>query len=216
MSATLWKYAGLLVFLCFVFIGGTRLLPVAEPDLSAFNSLFLTSDTCPESDCLLGIRSNTTSLDDALGYLRHHRWIGSIHLDQDMSQANVHVSWEWSGQQPDIIDSQISGSLNAHYYRGPAQYRVTSISLATTLRFEDLRTLLSDAGSIAWRRSNALSYNLSYQDDPQTHTTVTMQLSCPLRPLYYWNASARVTQGSGPLHMLADNYTPLREAMRLC
>jgi hypothetical protein len=61
--------------------------------------------------CFIGIRPGVTRLDDAVTILRTHEWVENyaVHIT---TIGGVLITWSWSGQQPDYIDSRIPGGLS--------------------------------------------------------------------------------------------------------
>lgn len=202
------RLAGPCLIVFTLLIGGTRLLPPSAPDLAAFNQLFPASDAC-DSFCLLGIRPGMP-LAEAVELLRANQWIRGV-SNPNVFNYETYVYWNWSGTQPDVIDTRVPGELYARSETDENGHYVVSVSVDTRLRLETLRQGLGTTtnGSAWWLPTpNQITYQVSYYDEAvRRRITLGSELECPLRLLhYYWHPHTRISQSEG--QMLMDYVLP--------
>lgn len=81
-----------------------RLQPYDDSELRAF----LNPPEGCSAPCFMGIRPRVTSIDEAVRLLEAHSWAQSVTVDYIYLDATtrypVQVYWEWSGQQPSLIN----------------------------------------------------------------------------------------------------------------
>jgi hypothetical protein len=117
------RLVALVVLPIIVTISMIYMIPRDETDLEAL----LGDEHCPKF-CFLGIIPNVTSLEKALERLREHRWIAKVWIKPSHQQ----VSWQWSGQQPGLIDTKRAPFLE--YNNG----HVTQIHLQSNIPFGEV------------------------------------------------------------------------------
>lgn len=98
-------------------------------DDSALRMFFIPPADCA-APCWLGVRPGVTRVDDAIRLLEAHDWIDHI------ERSSAFYDFEWSGRQPDWIDS----SFNSHFRASGAT--VESIRIRTSLPLGALFILL--------------------------------------------------------------------------
>ncbi|MAS36693.1 MAG: hypothetical protein CL610_22000 [Anaerolineaceae bacterium] len=98
------KLALLVILLMTAPIALIRLQPYDDSELRAFLN---PPEGCP-APCFMGIRPRVTSIDEAVRLLEAHSWVQSVTVDyiylDAMTRYPVQVYWEWSGQQPSLIN----------------------------------------------------------------------------------------------------------------
>jgi len=181
-------------------IGAMRVLPAPDPDTAGFERLFQTSDEC-DTPCLLGIRPGIP-LAEAMTLLRAHDWISGVTVPNTFL-PELYVYWNWSGRQPDFIDTSVPGQLFARSDTDDTGHYVIEVAVMTRLRFHELQRALGTPNG-AWHLpvTDHITYGISYhnvgQSDDLLRTTVIMELPCPARPIqYYWHNRTRISQNRG-------------------
>ncbi|MBZ0303948.1 MAG: hypothetical protein K8J31_29690 [Anaerolineae bacterium] len=193
-------------------VSGVYLRPAVEPNLEGYLRLFSTSDTCPRT-CLLGIQPDATTLNQAVALLQAHPWVQSVQTSSGTTfERSVTLTWEWSGAQPEIIAADQPGVLFARWYPGINDYIVSSLSIETRLRFEDLRRALelNRAGSAAYLDyADEVRFSIGYPI-AGLHADLSTRLACPVRLMHYWQAQARISTGGQIVSSMAEpvRFTP--------
>jgi hypothetical protein len=96
-----------LTLLFTVCIGLIHAQPYDDTDLRTF---LMPSGDCV-MPCFMGIRPGITRIDDALNIVHTHPWVDS-YTTHFSTNGVVLITWSWSGQQPDYIDSRVVGGLS--------------------------------------------------------------------------------------------------------
>jgi hypothetical protein len=138
-----------------------------------------------QSGCWQGICIGVTTRQDALRLLQASEWVGEIF------QADLHISWHWSGRQSPLIDASQDGLL------GVSSGVVRQLRVRTSVPFGAVWLLLSHPDDALLVRPFS-RYNFSQiamydQLGMQAITTVV----CPVNPLAFWKATT--TLGFGDL-----------------
>jgi hypothetical protein len=189
------KWAAMLILIFLVGITGAHVLPTDQPDIQAFNTIFLESCATP---CLMGIRPQNTTLTEALAILNNHEWVTHVSSDSNpgLITLDAIVIWEWSGAQPGIIDGSRPGSLLAKLPLGSAQHIVERINVLTTLPMYDLQRVLQPESNGYLRylsTDGVVIYGEHIVDKNTSHSiTLSTQLRCPAHLINYRDAVALV------------------------
>jgi hypothetical protein len=103
MMGLLLRFTLLLIGPLMLLAGLLVSLRLDEPELA----LVLTHENCL-TPCLLGIEPGQTSLGEALSRLKASGWAAEVHVHEGLEL----VTWEWSGQQPAVIDGTTTPSMS--------------------------------------------------------------------------------------------------------
>ncbi len=174
-----------------------------------------------QSPCIMGIQMGIT-LDEVLNILNHHEWVGEINTSPwEMQGSGTNIRWTWSGQQPPFIDEQREGSLQTELFARNNTEVVVSMSLQTSLRFEDLYNVLgaTEFGSHFYQGESYIehpfiSYSILYNDSAlNLQTSISTTIPCPATLILYWNARTRIGLSS---YTGIDYFMPPNELSQLC
>jgi hypothetical protein len=159
-----------------------RAQPYDDTDLRA---ALMPPDNCA-SPCFIGIRPGDTSAGAALTILENHAWVRTVNI------METPISWEWSGAQPDWIESVVPGHLvTERFIVENREDGVTGVYFQTRLTLAEVYMLLGQPDQSWFRMADS---RLGIQ--PQ-HTVyyeryrlqVTSPLRCPLRLAAIWRAA---------------------------
>ena len=107
----------------------------AQPyDDSALRAFLTPSEACA-SACFMGIYPGETTATEALALLKNHAWVGDVEVVLLNRYANGTVpefgglTWEWTGQQPALIDTRQRGYLEIYGSRAGRERLPTHIKL---------------------------------------------------------------------------------------
>jgi len=93
------------VLLMVLFAACITLIRAQPYDDSELRAFLAPPDDCP-MPCFLGIRPGVTTLEETVGILEAHEWIGLVSsFEATEGRGVVFVTASWSGRQPDFIDS---------------------------------------------------------------------------------------------------------------
>jgi hypothetical protein len=204
-----------LCLICAVFVLLLRVLPYDTTSLEIAHAFIAAHDDCA-APCLLGITPTITTLE--MAWQRLGDDLDDAQIVDAMSGSYL-IEFTWSGEQSALIDGHIPGAL--YVQRNNAGEQIHTFSVQTTIRFDDLRTVLesesTNAGGFLWvdtRHHPALVYySLTYVDESDVRTTIILQLSCPVSWMDYWNAQARITRS---LDTSSDEHIPPNALIRAC
>jgi hypothetical protein len=152
------------------------------------------------SPCLMRIQPRMT-LDEAMAILSQHEWVGVIHTEHIATDrwTITNIRWTWSGSQPSFINEDEQGFLQTELFSGNDAEIVVSIEVATTLRFDDLHTILGDTDyGHAISSTDSVGhplvvYGADYLDSAtDTSYDVETIIDCPISWLAYWDARASI------------------------
>lgn len=210
MRGMLYKPVLILVASFTALIGLIRTQPYHGGELDAF---LHPPDAC-KMPCWQGIRPGETTLDETLSLLNAHPWVKDIVVyEQVYTQGIGFIRWRWSGQQPEIINSQYRGNLFL------INSVVQTISIPTSASFGDVWLLLDrpgkgivSLGGVTRSRQQAV-YRASHQavyEYPQGVLNAQSVLTCPLQPSSFWQAAVNFQLGnnSGGLNFVKNYDLP--------
>ncbi len=123
-----WRIALILSLMLTGIIGLIRAQPY---DDGGADMLFAIEDTCV-APCFMGIQPGMTTATEALSLLSGHPWVKTV--DAPSSRSQVTIRWEWSGQQPEVIDAAVLGQIRLF-----SDQRVSMIQISTHLPLERMR-----------------------------------------------------------------------------
>jgi len=180
-----------------------RAQPVDNSDLDDF---LRGSDDCA-APCFMSIKPGVTRVGEAMDILRAHPWVGKISVDafgEHTSSAFGYgeISWDWSGQQPTVIDTMQPGRSSFLWDR-ESQRNLDSINEAvietltihTYIRIARARRWYGapDSGQLSERPNQQLAYVSGYHfGNPPGMIQLSALLTCPTNWLSYWNARTRI------------------------
>ncbi len=194
-----------LVFICIVIYK-----PYNNTKIEAF---MISEDNC-YGECLLGIRPTITTVRDAMIILNEHEWVGEVRQVAPGSGYGQ-ITWQWSGQQPSLIDASREGRLTFYWESDITRnlylpdVLIETVNIYTTMRIYSLQAFYGEAetGSASFRPNGVLGYSVIY-DNPYGLTNLYVELPCPIRILDFWEARTRLTLSIGrtntPFVNLAD------------
>ena len=176
-----------------------RLFPY---DNSAIENFIIAPENCG-GDCLLGIQPGISTVGETMTHMRDHPWVGEV---RQIAPGNgfSRISWDWSGQQPGVIDASREGRMTFYWvdefsFRQRISDRtIETITIHTRIRMYSLQTVLgeTDSGAVSFRPDGNLAYTVTY-DVPGGVTNLYAEFTCPLHMMQYWSAKARITMTIG-------------------
>jgi hypothetical protein len=192
----------------------------AQPAEDTSIRQFLSPDGDCAALCLLGLRPGVTTVGQAMNQLRSHEWVSSTHMNAT-GRGYADIEWQWSGQQPDIIDPSRPGRVTFYWDRDEDDGRrqltdmlIETVSIHTRIRFYEAQMSfgLPDTGTAAYRPDADLGYSAVYNNSYGMVDLSTV-LPCPANLLTFWDARTRITlsswRGTG-------RYVPPPEAVKMC
>lgn len=180
-----------------------RAQPVDNSDLSGF---LATPDNCA-APCFIGIKPGVTRVGETLQILRSHNWISDIRVDAfgehvSSSFGYAEINWDWSGQQPGLIDATQPGRISFLWDRESQRNlesvddaTIETITIHTTIRIERARLWYGapDSGQISERSNQEIAFVTGYHfGNPPGMIQLSTLLPCPANWLGYWNARAKI------------------------
>ena len=166
--------------------------------------------------CLLGIQPGITHTGAALRQLQSHPWVGAVQQNAP-GNGYAQISWEWSGQQPAVVDDTQQGKITFYWDDDNViplnDTVVETVTVYTTMRHYSLQKLLgeSDGSSATLRPDGKLGYSVLY-DIPRGILNLYVETDCPFNLMRYWNARARMTLSIGRNHTGSVDPTRLASA----
>jgi hypothetical protein len=191
----------------------------AQPAQDSVLRQFLTPDEDCAALCLLGMRPGVTTVGQAMTQLRSHAWVSSATMNAT-GRGYADIEWQWSGQQPDIIDASRPGRMTFYWDRDEENGRqlldmpIETMSIHTRIRIYEAQAWfgLPDTGTAAYRPDADLGYSAVY-NNAYGMIDLSTVIPCPANLLTYWDARTRITlsswRGTG-------RYVPPRDAVRMC
>jgi hypothetical protein len=108
-----------------------RARPYDDSDVRAF---LAPAEGCFRA-CFMGIQPGQTTAEDALAVLEGHDWVADVEIVQLRDQRLTTLpdfgglSWEWTGQQPALIDARQRGTIEIYASRAGRGRLPTHITL---------------------------------------------------------------------------------------
>ena len=154
MTQALSKFAFILLLFSSLSILATQIFASDHDYIESIADDFGSIEGC-EFACFMGIQARSMTSDEVLATLENHAWVGD-----DIYEGEGFFVWQWSGEQPEIIDSKVPGVVQMHR-RGFVQY----ILIETHATLYELQTALGQpsAGILNWGY-DAFSYRIIYFD----------------------------------------------------
>jgi hypothetical protein len=119
------KVVSLLTLIFCLIVALARFIPT--PD--TFPDEILMPADCA-APCFMGIQPGVTHPDDAVAILEAHEWVGEVDDFREHYTSGL-IAWDWSGQQPDWINTASRGEVRIR------QRMVERVMVATHLPFGD-------------------------------------------------------------------------------
>jgi len=210
LMARIWlRLTAVLLVICLLLVFAAVSMPQDNGDIEAFINA---PENC-EGDCLMGIRPTVTTVRDAMTHLREHVWV--VDVRQVASGTGYgSISWQWSGQQPALVDTNREGRLTFYWENDVERSQVLSevlidtVTIYTHMRLYSLQTFYGETenGSASFRPGGNLAYSVIY-DNPTGMMNLYTELTCPTRILNFWDARTRMTMSRGRVN--SEFVTPL-------
>lgn len=105
----------LLKLCCIVALGFAALLAVLHSlprDDADLRALVAFPERC-STGCFMGLRPGYTPIDTAIRALERNGWVSEVHNAVSQASGSGNVSWQWSENAPDVIDTAYTGQIRA-------------------------------------------------------------------------------------------------------
>jgi hypothetical protein len=192
----------------------------AQPTEDESVSRFLTPDADCLALCLLGMRPGLTTVGQAMTLLRSHAWVSSALMNAS-GRGYADIEWQWSGQQPALIEASRPGRITFYWDRDEDDGRrrlddmpIETVSIHTRIRIYEAESWfgLADTGTAAYRPDEDLGYSATY-NNPYGMVDLSTVMPCPANLLTYWDARTRITLSSW---RGMGNHVQPRDAVKMC
>lgn len=192
----------------------------AQPVTDETVRQFLTPEADCAALCLLGLRPGSTTVGQAMALLRSHAWVSSALMNAS-GRGYADIEWQWSGQQPELIDASRPGRITFYWDRDEDDGRrslldmpIETVSIHTRIRIYEAEAWLgrADTGTAAYRPDEDLGYSAAYNNSYGMIDLSTV-MPCPANLLTYWNARTRITLSSW---RGLSSYVPPTAAVKMC
>jgi hypothetical protein len=133
--------------------------------------------------------------------LNSHPWTSVVREDAAGNGYST-ITWEWSGQQPAVIDDTKRGRITFYWVDEDVipldDSVVETVTVYTLIHHFSLLEWLGqpEGGSAAYRPDGRLGYSVLYHIDGGM-LNLYIEASCPFSLLDYWNAETRITLSIG-------------------
>ena len=216
MMTGLWFRVG--VALAVVLTAAVLLVRVQPQGDSALHLLLAPAEECPDL-CLLGLRPGVMTVGQVMERLQNHAWVNELRLSAS-GAGYGEIRWQWSGQQPDLIDAMQPGRVTFYWEEAAeVDYDLQDALIETVSVYTHARIYLvqqwfgrPDNGTAAFRPDESLGYAAAY-NARNGIIDISTVLACPAHLLAYWDARAKITLSIGRSN---GTFVPPADAVRMC
>jgi len=187
-----------------VMFSGVIAVTHARPLNPALGDLLAKSPGCvPNALCFMGIYPGSSTLDQAVGALSIHPWVGEVD-----TRSYSQVSWTWSGKQPDFIDSSVPGTAIERDYM-----HVSIIRVKTRYNYGDIWLQLgTPVQGYAMRQPSGFLHGVYYTQYSMLAINFTQ---CPASMGDFWSMPVMIQFGDAYV-MLDSRYPEQSAHFRAC
>lgn len=176
---------------------------IAMPYNDSSIQQFMTSTENCGGACLLGIQPGATTVGEAMQHLSNHTWISDLRLNAP-GNGFAQITWEWSGQQPNVIDDSKRGRITFYWIEEDTRIELNSsiletVTVYTRIRIYSLYTFLGETqmGTALIRPDGQLGYSVIYDMPRGNILILSSEMSCPVNMQTYWHARTRLLLSVG-------------------
>jgi len=151
--------------------------------------------------CLLGIQPGKTRVGETMKQLQTHAWVRDLRQDASGNGYST-ISWEWSGNQPAVIDPTRQGRITFYWVDEDIirleESVIETITIYTRIPHYSLQEWLgeTEGGAATSRPDGKLGYSVLY-DIEGGILNLYAEMRCPFSLIDYWNTKTRITLSIG-------------------